>query len=144
MRLKLLLLSIIFSLPNLVQSQEYYAIEVIGYVKEGKRKLKGATIALSSNAREPDTVIVTPDGKFILSLDFEKDYIIEMSKLGFISKKFAFSTRNVPEKDKKKPYGFEFEISLFKEMDDFQISVFKKPVAKVVFNQKTAKITSGH
>jgi len=135
--IKSLFLGIFLLSTGVVQSQEYYAIEVIGYVKqENNRKLKDTKVTLRSQSKKPDTVIVAEDGVFTLFLEYDKDYTIEMSGKGYVSKKIAFSTKKVPEKDKKEAHGFEFEISLFKEIEGFDASVFNKPVAKVIYNQR--------
>ena len=132
---KLLLLSFFLLSSGVTHSQQYYAIEVKGFVKDdSRRKLKNTKITLRSKSKKADTVIVAESGEFTLFLEFDKDYTIEMSKNGYISKKIGFSTRKVPDKDKKEAHGFEFELSLFKEMEGFDGSVFKKPVAKVIYN----------
>lgn len=71
-------------------------------------------------------------GKAEFRIPINKQFFIEFSKPGYVSKIIEVNTQMPPER--KLAFIFPFEVSIFKEIEGFDISMLKKPVAKVVYN----------
>lgn len=74
-------------------------------------------------------------GKCAFRLAFQKKYQIIISRKGYVSKILNVDT-TLP-KDLNTAYIFPADISMFKQLDGFNSSVFKDPVAKIVYSFKT-------
>ena len=122
-----------------IAKTEYY-LEMKGNVRESKGTIKDETLPLDSALvtiymdNVPRSEIMTnKKGKCAFKLPLDKVFKIEVSKKGYVTKYFEVSTK-VPF-DKKDIYSFAFDIDLFEDIKGLDVSVLKKPVAKVTFNQ---------
>jgi hypothetical protein len=120
-----------------------YYLEVNGNVRH--RLLKNA-MANSGDNPWLDSAIVTvymnnavyltnltsKRGKCSFKLSLDRQYIIEISKPGFISKRFEINTK-VPG-DKKDVFDFDFDMDIFEKIEGLDVSVLDKPIAKVLFD----------
>jgi len=113
------------------QTQTGY-VEVKGKVKHDGKALAGAEISIYQNNSKVKTVKTAANGKFILSLNFDKDYVLEFSKKSFVSKKVEFDT-HVSEKQYVWPYPFTIE--LFSMIDGLDVSAMKDPVTKIAYSK---------
>ncbi|MDQ3046426.1 MAG: hypothetical protein M3R27_02680 [Bacteroidota bacterium] len=71
-------------------------------------------------------------GKCIFRLPLDKQFRVEVSKKGFITKSVEVNTK-IPY-DNKGSYSFTFDIDIFEEVKGLDVTVLKKPVAKVSYN----------
>lgn len=71
-------------------------------------------------------------GKCEFKVPINKQFIIEFSKPGYVSKFIEINTKMPPER--KLAFIFPFEVNIFKEIEGLDISLLKRPVAKVVYN----------
>lgn len=71
-------------------------------------------------------------GKTDFKVPINKDFFIEFSKSGYVSKIIQVNTHMPPER--KLAFIFPFEVNIFKEVEGLDVSILKKPVAKVVYN----------
>ena len=71
-------------------------------------------------------------GKVDFKVPINKDFFIEFSKPGYVSKIIQVNTHMPPER--KLAFIFPFEVNIFKEVEGLDVSILKKPVAKVVYN----------
>ena len=126
-----LLLFVLTALVSMGQTQTGY-VEVKGKVKHNGKALAGAEISIYQNNSKIKTVKTSSNGKFILSLNFDKDYVLEFSKKSFVSKKVEFDT-HVNEKQYVWPYPFTIE--LFSMIDGLDISAMKDPVTKIAYSK---------
>jgi tetratricopeptide (TPR) repeat protein len=97
--------------------------------------LEGATCTLTKDGATLQTVTTGSKGKFSFKLDPNGDYIVSLTKPGFIVKKFAISTHNVP--DERASHGFnpwDIEIVIFEQYPGLDYSITNNPIAKVVYN----------
>ncbi|MCK6650333.1 MAG: hypothetical protein L6Q66_11820 [Bacteroidia bacterium] len=116
-----------------------FYLELKGNVRQSKVSEKDESKALDSAL----ITIYTGDipfsetwtnkkGKCSFKLPLGKQFRIEVSKSGFVSKLFDVDTK-VPS-DKKDSYTFSFDIDIFEEIPKLDVSVLKKPIAKVSYN----------
>jgi hypothetical protein len=118
--------------------KEYY-LEMKGNVRKSKisdkeesKSLDSALITIYMNEIPFSETWTNKKGKCAFKLPLGKKFKIEVSKLGYVSKLFEVET-NVPS-DKKDEYSFSFDIDIFEEIKNLDVSVLKKPIAKVSYN----------
>lgn len=128
---------ILFALPVMVHGQ--WTLDISGVVKkeEDNSRLEGAIINIYRNGAKVQSVNTERSGKFVIPLEPDGNYKIEVTKPGHVKKFIEVSTKGVPPEDAK--YGFEFPVqfTLFEEIPDLDISILKKPLAKIRFNPNT-------
>lgn len=114
-------------------------LELKGIVKQTKRidkigesPLANAAIKVfDENKKIIAQYATNKKGQCDLKLPLDKKFILEFSKEGYVSKFLELDTKVPPEK--KMIYSFPFDISIFKEIKDIDLSVLKKPIAKIHF-----------
>lgn len=111
-------------------------LSVDGHVKnETTGQTTEAIIKLYKNGKVVHETFTGKDGFFKVSMDFNHEYIMEISKPGFVTKRMLFDTNNVPAEEQTT--GFEyggFTINLFEQQPDMDYSVWKQPAAKVLYD----------
>ncbi|MDY6801189.1 MAG: hypothetical protein SVU94_08195, partial [Bacteroidota bacterium] len=126
-----LLLSIV---PFHTFSQNYIAIEgVLGIIngtpKDGK-------IKLYENGQLVETYISDRSGKIQVDLDLNKDYILEFSKEGYVTKKININTEMPAEYLDKRFAPIRFAVDLFQQYDEVNTVVFTQPVGVIKFYEQ--------
>ena len=132
--LRALVLVIVSFLSVSCFAQGQYILFVDGTVKEGKSKLVGSTVTVYEDGDESGSIVTNASGKFGFELMMNHEYIIEFSKIGYVSKKISVSTKGVPEDEAE--FGFEFggwQVGLFKTMEGLDVSILDKPVGKIFY-----------
>jgi len=115
-------------------SQKKWTVEIDGMVTNDGQVLAGSTITLLKNSAQADKVVTSVDGEFQLTLSPDNDYMIVVSKDGYVSKRISFSTKNVPEKKVGVGFpAFPIEISLFEEIEGLNTSILKRPIGKISY-----------
>lgn len=113
------------------------SLAISGVVKEGKDKLSGVKISIikgtPSGAAVIKEFITDGSGKFDYPLEINSQYIVEISKSGYVSKSISYNT-TVPDEDNFN-WTFDFIVELFKTPEGVDVAVFKNPVAKVHYNK---------
>ena len=96
---------------------------VDGKVYAGKDRLTGSIVTLFKNGTQVQQVVTTSNGKFSFDLTPNAEYIISITKAGYITKKFKIITANVPS-DRAAQGGF----------NQFQpdVNLFEMPTAPEV------------
>jgi len=135
--LHFIFLSFFVFFSALIQAQDDWNVVLDGKVTESYRKLENASIVLIENGRIVDRARSNSSGKFTFILEFDKDYMIEVTKLGYIRKKISFSTKNVP-KDKTGEWfpPFRLEVSIFKNFEGLNTDILEKPVGMIKYYNK--------
>jgi len=118
-------------------SQGAWNVIVDGRVMEGSRKLDKAVITLYKNGQVDKKAKTPTTGKFTFMLLPDNDYLIEISKVGYVSKKISISTKDVPADKVKKGFPpYPIQISLFKEIEGLDVSILEQPIGKVKYDEK--------
>ncbi len=126
------------SLSDTTKNKFYY-LEMKGNVriqkgdlKEEIKPLDSALITIYQGDIPYSEIFTNKKGKCFFKLPLDKTFKIEVSKQGFITKFFEVITK-VPA-DKRGEYSFTFDIDIFEEVKGLDVSVLKKPIAKVSYN----------
>lgn len=124
-----------------VRARECY-LELRGYV----RHLRGDALQSEKEIKPLDSVLVTiyngsvpyselwtnKKGKCGFKLPLDKEFKLEISRKGFVTKYITILTK-VPN-DKKSIFNFSFDVDLFEEVPGLDVTVLKSPIAKVSYN----------
>ncbi len=113
-----------------------WVMPVDGKVLAADDKLAGAIITLYKGSQQLQQVVTTSNGRFSFELPPNGEYIISVTKPGFINKKFKINTANVPS-DRAESGGFnpfEPDVTLFEMPTAPEISkrveaILSQPIA---------------
>jgi hypothetical protein len=94
--------------------------------------LDSAVVTVYMNNAIYTKSLTTKRGKCSFKLSLDRQYLIEISKPGFVSKRFEINTK-VPG-DKKDAFDFDFDMDIFEKVEGLDVSVLDKPIAKVLFD----------
>jgi len=121
-------------------AQLKWEVGINGIVTEkgkGRKGLRGALVTLLKDGVVESTVKTRAGGKYVFSLKPDHDYMIIASKDGYVAKKIAFSTKNVPiEKIGKGFPPYEIEFWLFQEMEGLNTDILQTPIASIRYYPK--------
>jgi hypothetical protein len=94
--------------------------------------LGGASVHVFYGTKEYTTALTTDKGKCSFRLPLNRVFKIQVSKFGYVPKFFEVNTK-VPTINLS-TYSFKFDVDLFEEIKKLDVSVLKKPIAKVTFD----------
>jgi len=77
-------------------------------------------------------ILTTRRGKCSFQLPLDRDYIVELSKPGFVSKRFQVNTKTPP--NKRDAYTFYFDMNIFEYIEGLDTKILDKPIAIVYYN----------
>lgn len=125
--------------PNYSQLNMAHYLQIQGRVKqvsnlnaEYDKILDSVKIQVFNEARTLFRTFYTNiDGAFSIKLPLHNIYQIHFSKNGLVSKTLKIDTR----RSDLSSYLYRFEIDLFEEIKDIDVSVLQNPIAEVYFNQ---------
>ncbi len=102
-------------------------------VKQKDNPLEGCTVTMTGP--KGDQVTTSGNGKFKLHVPANGDYVVTVTKPGYITKKFEINTFNVPDKRAENPFAeFDVDIDLFKIFPGLDYSVLNNPIARIIYN----------
>lgn len=105
---------------------------------ETKNQLEGVSINITdkiTNARV-HSAVSSADQKIKLNLEPGKDYVLKISKNGYVSKTISISTRNVPVFDKTVPsFIFDVTADIFTEQPNEDYSAFRQAFGMILFDE---------
>lgn len=148
---KHLLFLFFFLLPaihiNILKAQKHEAcitktdtigyLQVTGEVEYNNSPLEKSSITVYSNKKAIISIKSDKDGKFSFNLEFEKKFLIEVTKENMVKKKFIFNTYLPADAEKKAIYKFSFfKIVLFPAYKKINMKILKKPVAIINYAKK--------
>lgn len=120
------------------KSQDFY-LEMRGNVRKAKqtekdesKALDSALVTIYSGGVPYSEIWTNKKGKCTFKLPLDKVFTIEVSKAGFVSKIIETNTK-VPSENKG-AFNFSFDIEIFEEVKNLDVSVLQKPIAKVAYN----------
>lgn len=120
------------------QSNWTFSVNVSAKDIETKNQLDGVNIIVTdklSNARV-HSALSSANQKIKLNLEAGKDYVLKISKDGYVSKTISISTKNVPVFDKTVP-SFIFDVSadIFSEEPNEDYSAFRQAFGMILFDE---------
>jgi hypothetical protein len=120
------------------QNDWAFSVNVSAKDIETINQLDGVSILITdkvSNARV-HSAVSSADQKIKLNLEPGHDYVLKISKDGYVNKTISISTRNVPVFDKTIP-SFIFDVSaeIFTEEPNEDYSVFRQAFGMILFDE---------
>ncbi len=94
--------------------------------------LGGASVQVFYGTTEYTTALTTEKGKCSFKLPLNRTFKVLVSKYGYVPKFFEVNTKVPPQN--LGTYTFNFDVDLFEEIKKLDVSVLKKPIAKVTFD----------
>jgi hypothetical protein len=121
-----------------IPSKEAY-LEMKGIVHESKGMLKedahpldSALITIYQGEVPYSEFWTNKKGKCSFKLPLDKNFKIEVSKKGYVTKFFEVNSK-VPF-EKRNTFTFIFDIDIFEEIKGLDVAALSKPIAKVSYN----------
>lgn len=131
----LILTVLCLGLSSALFAQDPNNLAVDGTIKDERGgRINGAVITLFQDGEQVKQVQTGKNGRFDLYLDFGHEFIIEISKVQYVSKKLYINTNNVP--DDEQAWGYEFGgfvVDMLQRMDGVDYSILDKPIGKVYY-----------
>ena len=116
-------------------------LEMRGIIKESKSDEKGedqvldsATISIYSDMGPRMLLLqlsTNKKGKCDFRLPLDQKFIIEFSKAGYVTKYIEVNSK-IPKKHEA-AYIFPFNVDIFEDIKGLDVSVLKKPIAKITY-----------
>ena len=120
------------SLPYLAQT---IPLRFEGNVTDESSNLVGATIQITQGGKVVQSAMTDGSGNYFFSLPLGAEYLVVVSKDGYVSKKFSVNTLGVPpEKATSKFADIEASLSLFKRYEGVDYSLLNQPLNKYSYN----------
>ncbi len=139
--LKRFVILFVFALLPLFGTAQSWQLPFAGKVEEFDEKkqkdvaLEGAQVTLYKGGSVQNQASTPSNGKFKFSLDPNTDYVITITRNGYIMKKFAINTTNVSEERGNAGFGgMDIIVVLFKTYPGLDYSCLDKPIAKISYN----------
>ena len=136
----LVLSVLLFQLSNVFAQDKDSYLEIRGTAEKNKGQVNGAVVNLYNGKTKVKSYTTGPDGIFNFKLELNKDYTVEVTKNGFITKKINFNTE-VPD-DVTGVFISEFAMGLYETCDGVDVSAFDAPVDMITFNKKQKQFES--
>ena len=92
---KTVLLIFVFFSPIVVQAQFQYTVS--GTISKDNKKLEGAQVTLYNGGTVVQQITTNSSGKYSVKLEANNDYIIQITKPGYIVKKLSVSTQGLSD-----------------------------------------------
>ena len=123
-----------FLLFTLIGNSQF--IIVYGKLKIEKGNLDKTQILVKKNGTIIETYNLPKNGKFEFELDINADYLLTFNKEGYVSKSINVNTK-VPEdaSSSESFQPFQFQVSLFKQLEGIDYVVFNQPVGKIKYSR---------
>jgi len=132
---RFLKLFILWSAFFSVQSMQANALHCQGNVYENNFDIPGALIQVFDRGKVVNSTTTDNGGFYAIELDLGSDYVIVISKEGYISKRFTVNTLDVPEEYAERHFsGINVDVVLHKRIEGVDYSIMEKPLNKYAYN----------
>lgn len=123
---------LLFCVCAAAQGQNKYPVRGTVLIPDGKAiKVTLLVECENKNFRVP----VSTDGNFVTYLNWDRDYILHFSRIGYVSKSVEFSTKIPADVKKSSIFPYEIVIELFPVFPNVDTVFYKKPVAKIHYSE---------
>ncbi|MBS1652080.1 MAG: hypothetical protein JSU07_08740 [Bacteroidetes bacterium] len=144
MKLKFLLniFFILFTLSSIQSQTEAITLRVQGEISDDNGNLSGTTITITQGGKTFLTVSSDASGRYGFDLPLNSDYLVSVSKDGYVTKRFSISTLGVPpEKQNGKFSTIEASLSLNKKYEGVDYSMLNQPINKYYYDANKDNFT---
>jgi tetratricopeptide (TPR) repeat protein len=118
---------------GIVYSQPRGVLEVMGRVERDNKAFTNGTIKIFIDGVVSE--VHTPGllGRFEFYLQYDKEYIVEFSGPGLITKRIVFNT-NMPDRTSRRTYRqFTFVVDLFQYVTEVDLSFFDEELVRIEY-----------
>jgi hypothetical protein len=110
-------------------------VQVMDEKKNKAVDLDASVVTLYKGSAVVTSITTGSNGKFSFKLDPNNDYVVSFTKPGYIDKKIAISTRNVPDERASHGFsGYDLQVTIFEKYSGIDYSVLNNPIGKLVYN----------
>ena len=136
-------------LPFFIQAQEATTpgppqqVPVEGKIEDDEGAVNGAQIIVVQGGKTILNISTGADGNYAFQLPLGNDYVVSVTRAGYITKKFAVSTRGVPpEIAQYKFKGFQASPSIWPKVDGVDYSALNQPASKFFYDPNKQDFTN--
>ncbi len=113
-------------------------MEVNGIVTHNARSLANAIITVRQDSAVVDQQMTRRNGRFDIFLKYRYDYMLEVSKEGFITKRIIISTKIPEQTIRDGGTGFyDLNIPMIEMINGLDVSIFNNPVTRFEFDPES-------
>jgi hypothetical protein len=124
---------VIFS--RLLLAQTVTSISVQGSISDDNGNVSGAAITITQGGKVVNNVLTNAGGGFMFDVPFGGDFLVTVSKDGYVSKRFSINTNGVPPEDQTTKYGtIQIDMGLNKRYEGVDYSLLNQPINKYMYN----------
>ena len=140
---KIVVLSIFFAFAigaSLAQTDAI--LQVSGTIKDedSGRKLPGCEIVIFQDGVEFTRLECDKNAGYSIELPIRYSYTFQYERDGFVSKKVVLDVSEIPEGDAVGVYGAELDVTLFKNIEGFDISILDTPIGIGMYDVNSGKV----
>ena len=112
-------------------------VRVQGDVSDDKGNISGANVLVTQSGKTVNNLTTDGSGKYNFELPLGGDYLITVSKEGYVSKKFSINTGGVPPEKATTQFPIiQASLGLFKKVEGVDYSVMNQPLNKYKYNSE--------
>jgi len=139
---KIVVLSIFFAVAigaSLAQTDAI--LQVSGTIKDedSGRKLPGCEIVIFQDGVEFTRLEGDKNAGYSIELRIRYSYTFQYERDGFVSKKVVLDVSEIPEGEAVGGFGFDLDMSLFKNIEGFDISILDTPIGMGMYDINSGK-----
>ena len=139
---KIVVLSIFFAVAigaSLAQTDAI--LQVSGTIKDedSGRKLPGCEIVIFQDGVEFTRLEGDKNAGYSIELPIRYSYTFQYERDGFVSKKVVLDVSEIPEGEAVGGFGFDLDMSLFKNIEGFDISILDTPIGMGMYDINSGK-----
>jgi len=145
---KIVVLSIFFACAIGASLAQTDAILVSGTIKDedSGRKLPGCEVVVYQDGVEFTRLEGDKNAGYLIELPLRHSYTFQYEREGFVSKKVVLDVSEIPEEEAVLGFSFDLDMTLFKNIDGFNISILDTPIGmgKYDINSRKFKFDLDH
>ena len=139
---KIVVLSIFFAVAmGAPLAQTDAILQVSGTIKDedSGRKLPGCEIVIFQDGVEFTRLDGDKNAGYSIELPIRYSYTFQYERDGFVSKKVVLDVSEIPEGEAVGGFGFDLDMSLFKNIEGFDISILDTPIGMGMYDVNSGK-----
>lgn len=108
--------------------------------EDNKNKLTDVTVTVLQNGEAFDQIEVDRNGKYYLDLPLRHDYMLVFDSDGMVPKRVQINCAHTPEDMLVDGFMFDLDMSLFDEVEGFDLSIMDTPIGIATFEERNERI----
>jgi hypothetical protein len=138
MCMRITLFKLLFLFSTIALAQEQVSLNVGGTISdERKSTIGGAHVSVTKNGKSFTSFLTSLNGTYYLYLPMGAEYVVSVSKAGYVKKFFTVSTLGVSDENAKKKFNVMVaDLELIEHYPGVDYSLFTQPMNKYYYNPK--------